>query len=74
LASDSKIELIKTFRRYENTAMADWVTDRIEDIEDGGLSWGDADKEFLLKGFSKETQNAYRKWRALCLKVEKEPK
>ncbi len=74
LASDSKIELIKTFRRYENTAMADWVTDRIEDIEDGGMSWSDADKDFLLGGFTKETQNAYRKWRALRLKVENAPK
>ena len=74
LASDAKIDLIKTFQKYENNALGDWVENRVEDIEDGGMSWSDADKAFFLGGFTKETQNAYRKWRALCLKVEKEPK
>lgn len=70
LSDDAKINLIKTFQKYENNALGDWVENRVEDIEDGGMSWSDADKEFLLGGYTKETQNAYRKWRALRIKVK----
>lgn len=70
LSDDAKINFIKTFQKYENNALGDWVENRVEDIEDGGMSWGDADKEFFLGGFTMETQNAYRKWRTLRNKVK----
>ena len=70
LSDDAKIKFIKTFQKYENNALSYWVIKRVEDIEDGGMSWSDADKEFFLGGFTKETQNAYRKWRALRTKVK----
>lgn len=70
LSDDAKIVFIKTFQKYENNALGDWVENRVEDIEDGGMSWNDADKVFFLGGYTKETQNAYRKWRALRIKVK----
>lgn len=70
LSDDAKINFIKTFQKYENNALGDWVENRVEDIEDGGMSWSDADKAFFLGGFTKETQNAYRKWRTLRTKVK----
>ncbi|MCY2941426.1 MAG: hypothetical protein NTV50_07130 [Planctomycetota bacterium] len=69
-SDDAKINFIKTFQKYENNALGYWVIKRVEDIEDGGMSWGDADKEFFLGGFTMETQNAYRKWRTLRTKVK----
>jgi len=69
LSDDAKINFIKTFKKYENNALGDWVINRVEDIEDGGMSWGDADKEFFLGGFTMETQNAYRKWRSFRIKI-----
>lgn len=70
LSDDAKIVFIKTFQKYEKNALGDWVENRVEDIEDGGMSWSDADKEFLLGGYTRDTQNAYRKWRALRTKVK----
>lgn len=70
LSNDAKSVFIKTFQKYENNALGDWVENRVEDIEDGGMSWRDADKEFLLGSYTRETQNAYRKWRALRTKVK----
>lgn len=69
LSDDAKINFIKTFQKYENKALGYWIIKRVEDIEDGGMSWGDADKEFFLGGFTMETQNAYRKWRSIRIKI-----
>lgn len=70
LSDDPKINFIKTFQKYDGIGRKSFVMDWVESVEKGETSWGESDSTLRIAGFSKETQNAYQKWRSSCKKYK----
>jgi hypothetical protein len=70
LSDDPKINFIKTFQKYDGTGRKNFVMDWVESVEKGETSWSESDSTLRIGGFSKETQNAYQKWRSHAKKYK----